>query len=436
MKTEAASHAHAVHAAHHAHRPAATAASAADPAQNDPFAQLLAELFTDDPGVTAVDRIMADATTDAQAENAAEDITPETNASLPQTASTLTSAPAENPLNAALATSLLSAAQGIDTSPTETDPPPQALVPDPAASTGDGSKHRGNPVADVAGEGGLGHSAGPAADAGTAGAPFGQWVSTLARAKQRPTAGTRATAAESANASPVAEDARARSDATGPHGTAGAARLDALLASAAPAAAQALAGAEPNGLSVAGDRREAARTTDGPTTGNPGIGDPGSAPAATEGAESADFGLQLGAALADTFEAIGAQVSLWASGKTQRASFSVREGLDDPLSVDVTLNDGVAQLRFRTDDAALRQLIQAQAPTALADALARAGLALGGMEVGGQSAQGQGQDSGTPAAGRAVRMGLTALTGTDTAGPVSSARLQRDRGDVGLDVYA
>ena len=114
----------------------------------------------------------------------------------------------------------------------------------------------------------------------------------------------------------------------------------------------------------------------------------------------------------------------------------MREGLDTPLSVDVTLNDGVAQLRFRTDDAALRQLIQAQAPTALADALARAGLALGGMEVGGQSAQGQGQDSGTPAAGRAVRMGLTALTGTDAAEPVSSARLRRDRGGVGLDVYA
>lgn len=421
MKTEAASHAHATPATQRANRPAATAASAADPAQNDPFAQLLAGLSADDAGGPAVDDIATDA---------------KTSVSAPDTANDPTSTPTENPLLAVLAGSLAATAQASDATPTETDPPPQALVPDPAASTGDGSKRRGNPVADLAGEGGLGHSAGPAADAGTAGAPFGQWVSTLARAKQRPTAGTRATAAESANASPVAEDARARSDAAGPHDTAGAARLDALLASAAPAAAQALAGAEPNGLSVAGDRREAARTTDGPTTGNPGIGDPISAPAATEGAESADFGLQLGAALADTFEAIGAQVSLWASGKTQRASFSVGEGLDTPLSVDVTLNDGVAQLRFRTDDAALRQLIQAQAPTALADALARAGLALGGMEVGGQSAQGQGQDSGTPAAGRAVRMGLTALTGTDAAEPVSSARLQRDRGGVGLDVYA
>jgi hypothetical protein len=421
MKTEAASQAHAAHAAHHAHRPAATAASAADPAQNDPFAQLLAGLSADDAGGPAVDDIATDA---------------KTSVSAPDTANDPTSTPTENPLLAVLAGSLAATAQASDATPTETDPPPQALVPDPAASTGDGSKRRGNPVADLAGEGGLGHSAGPAADAGTAGAPFGQWVSTLARAKQRPTAGTRATAAESANASPVAEDARARSHAAGPHGTAGAARLDALLASAAPAAAQALAGAEPSGLSVAGDRREAARTTDGPTTGNPGVGDPGSAPAATEGAESADFGLQLGAALTDTFEAIGAQVSLWASGKTQRASFSVHEGLDDPLSVDVTLNDGVAQLRFRTDDAALRQLIQAQAPTALADALARAGLALGGMEVGGQSAQSQGQRPDMPSTARTVRMSLTAANGDDGATSASSVHLRRDSGGVGLDVYA
>jgi hypothetical protein len=350
MKTEATPHAHASPTTQRAHRPAGPAAGASDLAQTDPFAQLLAGL---------------------------------------------------SPLLAVLAGSLAATAQASDATPTENDPPTQALIPDPAA-----------------------------------GAPFGQWVSTLARAKQRPTAGTRATAAESAKASPVAEDARARSDAAGPHGTAGAARLDALLASAAPAAAQALAGAEPNSLSVAGDRREAARTTDGPTTGNPGIGDPGGAPAATEGAESADFGLQLGAALADTFEAIGAQVSLWASGKTQRASFSVHEGLYDPLSVDVTLNDGVAQLRFRTDDAALRQLIQAQAPTALADALARAGLALGSLEVGNQSAQSQGQRPDMPSTARTVRMSLTAANGDDGTTSASSVHLRRDSGGVGLDVYA
>jgi len=184
------------------------------------------------------------------------------------------------------------------------------------------------------------------------------------------------------------------------------------------------------------DRGEVARATDRAATSNPGIGDPGSTPAATEGAESADFGLQLGAALTDTFEAIGAQVSLWASGKTQRASFSVREGLDDPLSVDVTLNDGVAQLSFRTDDAALRQLIQAQAPTALADALARAGLALGSLEVGNQSAQSQGQRPDMPSTARTVRMSLTAANGDDGATSASSVHLRRDSGGVGLDVYA
>jgi hypothetical protein len=419
MKTEAASHAHGAPAAQRAHRPAGTTASAADPAQTDPFAQLLAGLFADDAGGTAVDDIATDAKTSVSALDTANDPT---------------STPTENPLIAALAANQTTTAQASDATPKETEPPPPALIPDPAAATGDG-KRRGNPVADLAAEGGLGQSAGPAADTGVAGAPFGQWVSTLARAKQRPTAGARATAAEGANAPAGTWDARARSDAAGPHGT-GSARLDALLGAAAPTAAQAPAGAEPSGLSVAGDRREAARTNDGPTTASSGAGDPGSAPAATEGAESADFSLQLGAALADTFEAIGAQVSLWASGKTQRASFSVREGLDDPLSVDVTLNDGVAQLSFRTDDAALRQLIQAQAPTALADALARAGLALGSLEVGNQSAQSQGQRPDMPSTARTVRMSLTAANGDDGTTSASSVHLRRDSGGVGLDVYA
>ena len=433
MKTEAAAHAHASPATPRAHR---QGTDATDPTQGDPFAQLLAGLFADDTGGMAADDIATDAETDARrARDSRESVLPEADVSAPDTANDPTSTPTENPLLAVLAGSLAVTAQANDATPTKTDSPPQTLIPDLAVATDDG-KRRGNPVADLAAEGGLGQSVGPAADAGTADTPFGHWVSTLARAKQRPTAGARAPAAEGANAPAGTDDARARSDATGPHGTAGAARLDALSASAAPATAQALAGAEPGGLSVASDRREATHAKDGPTTGNPGAGDPGSATAAAEGAESADFGLQLGAALADTFEAIGAQVSLWASGKTQRASFSVREGLDEPLAVDVTLNDGVAQLSFRTDDAALRQLIQAQAPTALADALARAGLTLGGMEVGGQSAQGQSQDSGTPAAGRTVRMGLTTPAGVDNGAPASTARLPRDRGGIGLDVYA
>jgi hypothetical protein len=67
MKTEATPHAHASPTTQRAHRPAGPAAGASDLAQTDPFAQLLAGLFADDPGVTAVDGITTDATTDAQA---------------------------------------------------------------------------------------------------------------------------------------------------------------------------------------------------------------------------------------------------------------------------------------------------------------------------------------------------------------------------------
>ena len=160
---------------------------------------------------------------------------------------------------------------------------------------------------------------------------------------------------------------------------------------------------------------------------------PGTAnPAAAEPSEPAGaFGLQLQEALQQTLETVGAQVALWQAGRAQHASLSFEDGWDDPLAVDVRLDDGVAHLSFRTDDAAARQLIQAQAPQALAEALARAGLALGQLDVG---ARGQGDGAAPPRAARRLTLdgaldGAKALTAD-----VAAAARPVHRGT--LDVYA
>ncbi len=200
-------------------------------------------------------------------------------------------------------------------------------------------------------------------------------------------------------------------------------------ADAAGAAAASVGGGERPGAGAA----HTGSNGDGRSSGAamPGVpGGPSPLESLDRSAAANDFGLVLGEALHGAFEAIGAQVSLWSAGRAQRASFDVRDGLDTPLTVDVQVTDGVAQLQFRTDDAALRQLIQAQAPTALADAMARAGLALGQVDVG---ARGQGGDR--PAdPGRSGRMLQTRVALTVPAAAAAAHPLRR--GSTGLDVYA
>jgi len=388
MKTEATPHAHASPTTQRAHRPAGPAAGASDLAQTDPFAQLLAGLFADDTA-QATTGLSTDAAQNTPVNDFGERQTPMEGVPYPFM---------NNVETTALAGAVLA---------------------------------KNSSVTDDVGRGGLPR------DPNEGGGSQGLASATTPTAKRRSLSINRATLVQGSGTSPKAEESHGRHEALG--------RFSAETIQPEFASTSTLAGstglATPNSAEqimqpLTADRGEVARATDRAATGNPGVGDPGSASARTEGAESADFGLQLGAALTDTFEAIGAQVSLWASGKTQRASFSVREGLDDPLSVDVTLNDGVAQLSFRTDDAALRQLIQAQAPTALADALARAGLALGSLEVGNQSAQSQGQRPDMPSTARTVRMSLTAANGDDGTTSAPSVHLRRDSGSVGLDVYA
>jgi hypothetical protein len=142
------------------------------------------------------------------------------------------------------------------------------------------------------------------------------------------------------------------------------------------------------------------------------------------------------ATTADPFDTLGSQISLWAAGKTQRAHVSVDEGLAQPLAVDLSLADGVAHLALRTDDAALRQqLAQAPAQSALADALARAGIALGAMDVDSHGPSGRDQ----PAADSAPRS-ARAVSGVNAGRDSETPRVVRTRigpgAGSGLDVYA
>ncbi|TSE18274.1 Flagellar hook-length control protein FliK [Tepidimonas ignava] len=95
------------------------------------------------------------------------------------------------------------------------------------------------------------------------------------------------------------------------------------------------------------------------------------------------------------------------------------------------LDAGLAHLTFRSDDAATRQLIQAQAPQVLADALARAGLTLGQLDVG--TRQGQGQGEAAAGAPRAARIGA-AMASAAVAAHAQGPRPATPRG--ALDVYA
>ncbi|MFN3828723.1 MAG: flagellar hook-length control protein FliK [Tepidimonas ignava] len=144
------------------------------------------------------------------------------------------------------------------------------------------------------------------------------------------------------------------------------------------------------------------------------------------------FGQRLEAALQQTVDALGAELALWSAGDQQRASLTFDdETWDTPLAVDVQLDAGLAHLTFRSDDAATRQLIQAQAPQVLADALARAGLTLGQLDVG--TRQGQGQGEAAAGAPRAARIGA-AVASAAVAAHAQGPRPATPRG--ALDVYA
>lgn len=440
MKAESLPPATSAHGTHRPQGPQGQRSHAADPQGGDPFAQLLADLCADDATGLCDAEASTEASTDAAAKDdpRAEEITkrPPRADALPDTAAALMAAatpaaalqppasdaanpiPSDTPASTADLTALTAASPRTGTeAPTDGDP---------AAPLVSASAH---PVADLAKGGGLGQLM----QATASDTPWGNWVSTVARSKQR------SPGAAQANGRLAQREASAPDGAAGP--LAPTTRTDrhpsdatALAAPTAPSPAALMERAETS--THPGERREAERTPDALRTGGPATPDaPSPTGAGGPGPEASDFGLQLGQALGDAFESLGAQVSLWTAGKSQRASFSLQEGTDDPLGVDLTVTDGVAQVLFRTDDGAMRQLIQAQAPAALAEALARVGLTLGGVDVGGQFAQGQGQPP-ADANPRSIRMGLAPVATAEPARVGQGVLLRRPSGRAGLDVYA
>jgi len=150
-----------------------------------------------------------------------------------------------------------------------------------------------------------------------------------------------------------------------------------------------------------------------------------------------DFAMSLGEALGDAYEALGAEVSLWNAAQTKKASLRLDLGRAEALEVDVSVNDGKAQLAFRTDDAAVREALRAQASTVLAEQLARAGLALEGLSVGAQGQDGSAQRGGANGSERSRPWVLasTAAREGDALAEIAHGRngLSISRG---LDVYA
>ncbi|HEX5806778.1 MAG TPA: flagellar hook-length control protein FliK [Macromonas sp.] len=156
-------------------------------------------------------------------------------------------------------------------------------------------------------------------------------------------------------------------------------------------------------------------------------------PQASDSAQTPDFSQNLEQAM----DSLGAQVSYWASNNIQRATMRLDAGLKNALEVEVRLKDGVAQLDFRTDDEQAREAIKAQATSVLTELLARSGIALEGLSVNTSS-----PDQGSRQYGEGAPTGWTALgrgngrndPGTDTIGTQPPAHRPAPQG--ALDVFA
>ncbi|TSE25197.1 Flagellar hook-length control protein FliK [Tepidimonas sediminis] len=402
------------HAAAQGH-PARSPATAAAAAPDDLFAQLLAGLQADGEPTAAV-TTQEPATDDAATP---EDLPPRGD-------------PAAEP------PPLLALLGVVAGSPAPAAPDGNGASADPAGP-GEGS---GAPLstAATANEDGAGRALSPAADAVQAndgGVGRGEATAPSPRAKARDKSAARPGGTGSAAAAlqaPRSEAAwAALQEAAGHAGQAHGLRA---LASAAPAdtsavnpAPAAQGGATPTVATDAGSGQPSSGGQAGQAA-LPANASSEPAAAAAEAALEAAFGQQLQEALQQTLDGLGAQVALWQAGRQQRASLTFEDGWDEPLAVDLNVEQGVAHLSFRTDDATARQLIQTQAPQALAEALARAGLALGQVDVG---ARGQQGDAPAEPPRRALR--LAAGVGAGVGGAAASRAGQPAARGV-LDLYA
>lgn len=155
--------------------------------------------------------------------------------------------------------------------------------------------------------------------------------------------------------------------------------------------------------------------------------------ATTDSATPKPFAASLGEAMGESFESLGAQVSVWAASNTRRASMRLEAGLKEALEVEVTLDDGKTHLAFRTDDPQAREAIKAHAQQVLSELLAKAGLSLQGMSVDARDAQ---QSSGDNSDRPGRRNGLRQAIDSVGAAPADATRLQVTTARPGLSVYA
>lgn len=133
------------------------------------------------------------------------------------------------------------------------------------------------------------------------------------------------------------------------------------------------------------------------------------------------------AVVADT--AVAETVSYWASQGVQTAELELEGFGDSPVEVSIVLNGDQAQIDFRTDQAGVRQLLEA-ATTQLKELLSNQGLQLAGVSVG---TSGKGSEQGGERRSRQGAQQAT-LVKTEALG-AASTRLAHPAVGRSLDLF-
>lgn len=309
--------------------------------------------------------------------------------------------------------------------------------------------------------------AGPASAEGPAGRKAGAtqasaaWVSTLARARASagatagaaaaPKPGAELPAAPSANFLAAAGPAAAAALRFATPVVAGSAAVatpyawastDSAAGMADEAGATALPPASSSARSDAGSREGSGQGTRGGDAAQTWVDNQAASASASAGEASAvgaEFGQLLeqqvtGQGLEAVLEPLNQHISLWLAGQVKRANLVLREGLGQPLEIGLQLDGNQARLDFLTDDAALLEALQAQAPEALSDLLGQSGLELVGLSIGSR-ASGQ---SDRPAQPRPewARARSDGAEQADSAAQAPTLQWQLGSGRAGLSVYA
>jgi len=283
------------------------------------------------------------------------------------------------------------------------------------------------------------------------------WVSTLAKARATTGPATGTTAAPKLGVDLLAPSAHFLA-ATG-HAAAAALRFAAPVAGPAVAtanhtliSADAAAWADEPSASALATLSASARSDAGSREGS-GQGARGGAgtqawvdsPAPSVGANEAsavgsDFGQLLeqqvaGQGLEAVLEPLNQHISLWLAGQVKRANLVLHEGLGQPLEIGLQLDGNQARLDFLTDDAALLEALQAQAPEALSELLGQSGLELVGLSIGSR-ASGQSDRSAQPRPEWAQPPRSEGAEQADPAAQAPTLQWQLGAGGAGLSVYA